>query len=95
MKFFRTAWLARKGVTQILPLMRDSRVPMKLKVATVGGAALILSPINVLGYIPVIGWLDDAALLMILSNWFVRTASKHVERNISPAQTGQIRPSTS
>ena len=89
MKFFRTAWLARKGVTQILPLMRDERVPMKLKVATVGGAALILSPINILGYIPVIGWLDDAALLMILSNWFVRTASKHVERNISPP-TGQI-----
>jgi uncharacterized membrane protein YkvA (DUF1232 family) len=38
----------------------------------------VISPIDVFSDIPVLGALDDAALLTLLCMWFVGQASKHV-----------------
>lgn len=59
--------------------MRDARVPFALKGLTFGLAILIVSPIDLFGDIPVLGLLDDAALLSLLCYLFVRFASRHVE----------------
>ncbi len=90
MKLFRTLFLARQGFTRVIPLMRDARVSTTLKVMTGLLALLIVSPLNFLGDIPLLGFFDDAALLLILSTWFVAQATKHVERRVSPAPGGEI-----
>ena len=69
----------------VLPLMKDERVPLSLKGLAVVLAFLVFTPVNFLGYIPVIGLFDDAALLMFISSWFVGEATKHTVRNVSPA----------
>ncbi len=70
---------ARKALPRTLPLLRDTRVPIALKVAAGMGALLVVSPIDIFGDIPVLGAFDDAALLTFLCVWFVRLASRHVE----------------
>ena len=57
--------------------MRDARVPVRLKLLTAAGALFILSPLNILGDIPLLGILDDAALVALLLAWFVRAASRY------------------
>lgn len=78
MKIFRTFSAARKELPRLLPLLRDSRVPMGAKIAAGLGAAFIISPLNILGDIPLLGFLDDAALLLFLTHWFVRYAESHL-----------------
>jgi uncharacterized membrane protein YkvA (DUF1232 family) len=58
-------------------LLRSPRVPVRLKLTAAVVALLILSPLNVLGYIPFIGLFDDVALLGLLAGWFVRAAGRH------------------
>ncbi len=50
---------------------------MRLKLMALGLALFILSPLNILGDIPLLGIVDDVALLALLLNWFVRTAERH------------------
>ncbi|HEY8314812.1 MAG TPA: hypothetical protein VIG51_11690 [Candidatus Baltobacteraceae bacterium] len=85
MNILRTLFLARQGITRVVPLMRDERVPLKLKLLAAALALFILSPLNVLGDIPLLGFFDDAALLLLLSTWFVNQASKQVEKPVVPA----------
>ncbi|MBV9719393.1 MAG: DUF1232 domain-containing protein [Candidatus Eremiobacteraeota bacterium] len=59
--------------------MRDVRVPVALKVIAVVMGLLVISPVDILSDIPVLGVLDDAALLTLLCMWFVSQAAKHVE----------------
>lgn len=68
----------RKQLALNFALLRDPRVPMWLKAAAVGGAAFTLSPLNILGDIPVIGVVDDVALLGVISQVFINLAPKHV-----------------
>lgn len=70
---------AKTAVIRTIPLMRDSRVPLALKAATVATGALIVSPIDLFADIPVLGLLDDAALLALLCYLFVRFASRHTQ----------------
>ena len=58
-------------------LARDARVPRRLKVLLGLGVLLILSPINLLGDLPLLGFFDDAALIGFLLSWFVRTAGPY------------------
>jgi uncharacterized membrane protein YkvA (DUF1232 family) len=58
-------------------MMRSRRVPLHLKIIAAVLALLIISPLNILGDIPVLGLLDDVALLSILAGWFVSAAAKH------------------
>jgi uncharacterized membrane protein YkvA (DUF1232 family) len=70
---------ARTAIVRTIPLMRDARVPLFLKGISGLIAVLVISPIDVFGDIPILGMLDDVALLTLLCMWFVHQASKHVE----------------
>lgn len=59
--------------------MRDARVPFTLKAIVAAMALLVISPIDILSDIPLLGALDDAALLTLVCMWFVSQAAKHVE----------------
>jgi uncharacterized membrane protein YkvA (DUF1232 family) len=60
--------------------MRHPSVPLYLKLIAGGLALLILSPIDVLGDIPLLGLFDDVALLALLAGWFTHAAT----RSLSP-----------
>jgi uncharacterized membrane protein YkvA (DUF1232 family) len=70
---------AKTAIFRTVPLVRDARVPTSLKLIAAAIALLVISPIDVFSDIPVLGALDDAALLTLLCMWFVAQASKHVE----------------
>jgi uncharacterized membrane protein YkvA (DUF1232 family) len=78
-------------------LFVDGRVPSWLKLTTVVAALLIISPLDIFSDIPLLGPLDDVALLMLLwqlfvsmcpqdavaeANGFARTAT--VIKNVTP-----------
>jgi uncharacterized membrane protein YkvA (DUF1232 family) len=58
-------------------MMRSPRVPLHLKIIAGVLALLIISPLNILGDIPLLGLFDDVALLGILAGWFVSAAARH------------------
>lgn len=68
-----------KQIVRLPGLMRDARVPRRLKIIALAAALFILSPLNVLGDIPLLGMFDDAALLGLLLDWFVRSAARYGE----------------
>ncbi|GAC1656411.1 MAG: hypothetical protein NVS9B12_08090 [Vulcanimicrobiaceae bacterium] len=88
MRFLRTLFFARRNLGRVLPLLRDERVPVSLKATAGVLAVLVFTPLNILGYIPVVGLFDDAALLMFITTWFVGAAGKHIERNVTPPSVG-------
>lgn len=79
MRIVRLLFVAKKAIFQTVPLMRDARVPLSLKLTVAAIALLVISPVDVFSDIPVLGVLDDAALLTLLCIWFVTQAAKHVE----------------
>lgn len=87
MKLFRTISTAGRELPRLLPLFRDARVPLWAKVAAVAAALAILSPLNILGDIPLLGFFDDAALLAFLVHYFVRFAEKRITNaSVMPVQ---------
>jgi uncharacterized membrane protein YkvA (DUF1232 family) len=87
MKLARLLLTAKTAIFRTLPLVRDGRVPLSLKLIALAIGLLIVSPVDVFSDIPVLGALDDAALLALLCMWFVRQASTHVERDVKPYGT--------
>jgi uncharacterized membrane protein YkvA (DUF1232 family) len=79
MRLLRLFFAAKTAIFRTVPLLRDARVPISLKVVAAAIGLLIVSPIDVFGDVPVLGALDDAALLTLLCMWFVSQASSHVE----------------
>jgi uncharacterized membrane protein YkvA (DUF1232 family) len=79
MRLIRLLLAAKTAIFRTVPLMRDTRVPLALKLIAVAIGILVISPIDIFSDIPVLGALDDAALLALLSMWFVGQAAKHVE----------------
>jgi uncharacterized membrane protein YkvA (DUF1232 family) len=79
MRVLRLLLAAKTAIFRTVPLMRDARVPMGLKLAAAAAGVLVISPIDIFSDIPVLGAFDDAALLALLSMWFVSQAAKHVE----------------
>jgi uncharacterized membrane protein YkvA (DUF1232 family) len=65
-------WALRHNAMRVGRLFLDQRVPVSLKALTALGALLVISPVNLLGDIPLVGVLDDAALIMLLAWLFVR-----------------------
>jgi uncharacterized membrane protein YkvA (DUF1232 family) len=63
-------------------LMRSPQVPLHLKLIAGALALLIISPLNILGDIPLLGLLDDVALLSLLAGWFVSVAARHAVSTI-------------
>lgn len=84
MKLIRTLFFARTSIMRVVPLMRDGRVSLGLKAAVIALALFIVSPLNILGDIPLLGFFDDAALILMLSTWFVSHATRHIEHRVSP-----------
>lgn len=52
----------------------DGRVPGRLKLIAMGLLVFILSPLNILGDIPLLGLVDDAALMSVVLVWFSRSS---------------------
>ena len=77
MGLLRLLLTSRRTVVRAWHLARDARVPKHLKVLAALGVLLILSPLNFLGDIPLIGFFDDAALIGLLLSWFVRVAGPY------------------
>ncbi len=60
-------------------LARDPRVPLNQKVVLGGIAAYLAFPIDIIpDFIPVIGQLDDLAVLIFGLDWFIRNAPPDV-----------------
>ena len=76
----RLLYAAASNFKRAWPLLRDERVPAGLKAVTGVLALFIISPLDIFGDIPVIGLLDDAVLLTLLSMAFVAVARAMVER---------------
>ncbi len=77
MGLFKLLFTSRRSLARIPALVQSARVPMRLKLMALALALFILSPLNILGDIPLLGIVDDMALLALLVNWFVRTAERH------------------
>ena len=84
----RLLLVAKKAIFRTFPLMRDVRVPLSLKLLTAAIALVVVSPVDLFSDIPVLGALDDAALLTLLCVWFVSQAGKHVEPVPVRSRTG-------
>lgn len=74
MGLFRLLFTSRALLIRAFALARDARVPGRLKLLALLGAVLIVSPLNVLEYIPLLGIVDDVVLFGVLLSWFVRAA---------------------
>ena len=60
-------------------LARDPRVPLEQKAVLAGIAAYLVFPIDLIpDFIPVIGELDDLAVLIFGLDWFIRNAPPDV-----------------
>jgi uncharacterized membrane protein YkvA (DUF1232 family) len=59
----------RKELILAWAILRDTRTPAAAKLATVAAILYVLSPIDlVTDLIPVLGWLDDGIVAMLLLN---------------------------
>lgn len=79
----RVLFAAARNFSRALPLLRDTRVPVQLKLGTALLALLIISPLDVFGDIPVLGFLDDAVLLTLLCWAFVTLARRLLEKDVT------------
>lgn len=77
MRLLRLVVAAKSAIFRTVPLMGDARVPFSLKAIVVVMAVLVVSPVDVFGDIPILGALDDGALLTLLCLWFVNRAARH------------------
>ena len=68
----KALWALRRNAVRVGRLFLDQRVPFSLKALTAAGALVILSPVDLLGDIPVLGMLDDTLLLVLLGWAFLR-----------------------
>jgi uncharacterized membrane protein YkvA (DUF1232 family) len=72
---------ARHALPRLLPLMRNSGVPLWLKLGTATAALLVVSPLDLFGDIPILGALDDAVLLLLVANLFILLAERMLRRD--------------
>jgi uncharacterized membrane protein YkvA (DUF1232 family) len=61
-------------------LFLDDRVPLEAKAVTLGAIGLVLSPIDVPGWVPVLGQLGDALVIVNVLDAFIMAAPRHVVR---------------
>jgi uncharacterized membrane protein YkvA (DUF1232 family) len=78
----------RRTLADAFRLLRSPHVPLHLKLIALALALLIVSPLNILGDIPLLGIADDVALLSFLAGWFVRAAMQH--ENAAPIDATEM-----
>ncbi len=76
----------RRTMLDAYRMLRNPLVPLRLKLIALGLAVLILSPLNILGDIPLLGLVDDVALMSMLAGWFVRAAARHDAAQVLDAE---------
>ena len=85
----RTLQAAWNEIPRVLPLMRNPAIPLTAKIAALGAAVLIISPLDVFGFIPILGQIDDVVLLGYVVHLFVKFSERTLERggietNVTP-----------
>jgi uncharacterized membrane protein YkvA (DUF1232 family) len=88
---FRLFAVLRSELPRLIPLFRDARVPLWSKILAGAAAALVVSPLDVLGDIPLIGLLDDAALLLLIAHLFVAYAERVTRMRSGAIAIGPLR----
>jgi uncharacterized membrane protein YkvA (DUF1232 family) len=78
MNLLRFALTLRRVGAASLAALVDRRVPARLKVIAVVAALFIVSPLNILGDLPLLGIIDDAALLALVLTWFTRVSKPYL-----------------
>jgi|SRR5579872_1005800 len=68
----RMLWALRSFGSKVAHLFLDRRISPGLKAITALAALLIVSPLDVFADIPILGLLDDVALLSLLALLFVK-----------------------
>ena len=86
---FRSLMRLPQLVRLSLRLVRDPRVPTATKMMTIGAIALVLSPLDLPGWIPVIGQGLDVVVIAAILDRFIAAAPAHVVREHSAAMGGQ------
>jgi uncharacterized membrane protein YkvA (DUF1232 family) len=85
-----------RRIVRAFELFRHPAVPRRFKVIALVAALVIISPLDLLGDIPVLGLFDDAALLALLLAWFVNAASPFVAgplyENVTPRRKENQQP---
>lgn len=59
-------------------LIRDARVPMWMRAGVLGLLALIFSPLDIVGDIPIVGQFWDFTLAVVVLDAFIAMAPAHV-----------------
>ena len=78
--------VAKKELPRALPLFRDPAVPTWAKVLALLAAVLVVSPLNFLSDIPLLGFFDDAVLLAFVLHAFVRFADARSVPHLIPVE---------
>jgi len=75
-------------------LLQDPRVPMGTKAIGVGAVVLVLSPLDIPGWVPVLGQALDVLLILNILERFIHAAPRAVvEEHIAAlGLTGKVRP---
>ena len=68
----RLATSAPKYLALYRRLLTDARVPTYAKAALLGAAGFAVSPLNIPNYIPVLGALDDLAIIGLANGFFLK-----------------------
>ncbi len=68
----KLAQAAPKYLALYRKLLADPRVPKNAKAALLGAAGFAVSPLNIPAFIPVIGALDDLAILGLAHGYFMK-----------------------
>jgi uncharacterized membrane protein YkvA (DUF1232 family) len=76
-RFFRLALVWRKTALRALAGLVDGRVPGRLKLVAIAATLFVLSPLNLLGDIPLLGMVDDAGLMTLVMLWFARASAPY------------------
>jgi uncharacterized membrane protein YkvA (DUF1232 family) len=63
---------APKYLTLYRKLLMDQRVPKHAKIALLAAAGFAVSPLNIPNYIPVLGAMDDLAIIALANGYFMR-----------------------
>ena len=79
--------LARKELALVWAMLRDPRAPKAAKLTAVLAVLYVLSPVDLLSdFIPVLGWLDDGVVALLL----VQLAMRFLPPDVHAALQAQI-----
>lgn len=74
-EFWRSVW---QDIQLSWRLLRDPRVPLRLKAIPFLVGIYLLSPFDLIGFIPIIGQLDDLAILVLGIRLFIRLTPQQI-----------------